>query len=118
MIPHIDLGTKGFVHGDGSMMIDPHKVGRVMWAMTHHGMMAPFDLHGTLSMNDLENLHVIFKRLMAFRKVNPALEYIRGARWDNMPAIMPYLVASVEGRSESRAMMSLDEWEPFWHSLI
>lgn len=109
----MDLPSKGFVHG-GSDMIDPHKLGQVMWSRNEHGTMGPHDLGGTLSARDARNLNRIFEALMAFRKVRPALLEIKVSTWDNLPAIKPYLIASTEGRAEAREMKAADDWDAFW----
>jgi hypothetical protein len=113
----LKLPSKGFLEADASHMVDPAKMGRVMWARTPSGEMAPLDLHGQISVQDLRNLNRIYDRLRMYRKVSPALEAIRNAQWDSVPIIKPYLLASTENRSEAREMKAIGEWEPFWNSI-
>lgn len=108
------LPSKGFVSGNAAEMIDPAKFGRVLWARTPSGEMAPLDLHGSLSSADLRSLNRISDRLRMYRKVAPILEVISKARWDSMPIIKPYLIASIENRSEAREMKASGDWDAFW----
>jgi hypothetical protein len=112
----MELPTKGFI-GDGSNMVDPHKVGKVMWARTAYGSMAPLDLHGTLSVNDMDGLNKVFEALRLYRKVGPAIKVLRDHRWDNMIAIKPYLLATMGERAEARELKRTDDWDTLWFAI-
>lgn len=108
------LPTKGFIRGDGIEMVDPIKLGRVLWARAPSGEMVPFDLVGHLSDNDLRNLNHVHERLRTYRKIEPILEVVVKHNWDGMERIKPYLMATLEGRSGARAMKMSDDWDAFW----
>lgn len=95
-------------------MIDPHKIGSVMWARSPNDLQVPLDLHGRISLDDETNLNSVFDVLMSTRKVVPALELIRERTWVNMGIIRPYLILSMEGRSEARQMKAENLWDDFW----
>lgn len=111
------LPSSGTLLGDTSNMRDPHKFGSVMWARTNKRYMVPLDLHGRLSESDEMSLDIVFIRLRTFRKVIPALEAIRSRMWLRLDLIKPYLISTMEGRSEARSMMADGSWEYFWSSL-
>ena len=111
------LPIKGYLTGDAAHMVDPAKFGRAMWARAPSGEMAPLDLHGRVSASDLRGLNRVHDRLRFYRGVHPALEVVRGHQWDSMPVIKPYLIASMENRSEARDMKSLGDWDAFWQSV-
>ncbi len=98
-------------------MIDPKKLGRVMWSRNEHGTMSPHDLNGTLSERDAENLSKVFESLLAYRKIGPAVHTIRSRRWDNMVAIKPYLMDTMIPRSEARDLIRSGDWDPLWSSI-
>lgn len=111
------LPTSGAILGDTSEMVDPHKIGRVMWARDPYGRMIPLDLHGRITESDAVAIDKIFHRLKTFRKVVPALEIVRSTLWCGFKIVKPYIVLSMEGRSEARHMISDGSWEEFWNSI-
>lgn len=111
------LPTSGTLLGDTSNMIDPHKIGQVMWAQDKNGHMVPLDLHGRITESDAWALSKIFRNLREFRKVIPALEEVRSTLWCGPKLVKPYLIMSMEGRSEARNMMADGSWDEFWSSI-
>ena len=113
----MDLPTKGFTV-DGSNMVDPHKIGKVMWSRTAYGSMAPLDLHGSLSVHDMDGLNKVFEAMRLYRKITPALMSVRSWQWDNMKEIKPYLLATMEDRAEARELKRTDDWDAFWSVVV
>lgn len=111
------LPARGSILGDTSDMVNPHKIGQVMWARDQFDNMAPLDLHGRITQTDSEALNKIFYALQGFRKVVPALEIVRSTLWCGFKIVKPYIVLSMEGRSEARHMISDGSWEEFWNSI-
>jgi hypothetical protein len=110
----VKLPTKGALFGDTGSMIDPHKIGSVMWARARNNCMAPLDLHSSVTDQDLYNLQAVFEQLSMYRKVSPAIMVIRDRTWYRMDLCKPYLIASMEGRSESRILKANDDWDAIW----
>lgn len=110
------LPSSGTLFGDTSTMVDPHKFGSVMWARTPNDLLSPLDLHGKIPVSDEQNLDIIGDLLKHTRKVTPSLEVVQEKQWIRMDIIKPYLIASMEGRSEARQMRVDDQWEAFWSS--
>lgn len=79
--------------------------------------MVPLDLQTRLTNSDKETIDRVYHQLMAYRKVRPALELVAQADWVDMGIIKPYLMASMEGRSESRKLMVDESWNEFWSSI-
>lgn len=113
----LELPSSGALHGDTSTMVDPHKIGNVMWSLDMSHRMAPLDLHGQLTNEDLESMHRLFKILMSTRKISWAIEFLVKVQWSNKSIILPYLEASLRSRSGARDMISRDEWWQFWNAL-
>lgn len=111
------LPSKGALCGDTRYMVNPRKVGQVMWARDDHGEMVPLDLHSRISESDAKILNRIFNALTTFRKVTPALSLIVNAEWTDFKTIRPYLILSMEGRSEARSMKTDGSWEEFWSAM-
>lgn len=111
------LPSSGTMRGDTRNMVDPHKIGQVMWARDGHGEMVPLDLHGRISESDAKIVGQVFNSLMTFRKVTPALSLILNAEWTDFKPIRPYLILSMEGRSEARSMKTDGSWEEFWSAM-
>ena len=108
------LPSKGTLFGNTGEMKDPHKIGQVMWSRASNGCMAPLDLHNTVTNQDLHNLEAVFERLMMYRKIGPAIQVIREREWYRMDICKPYLIMSMEGRTEARVLKSNGDWEPLW----
>lgn len=111
------LPSSGTLLGSTATAKDPHKIGRVLWARDSNGLQAPLDLHNRVPVSDLYALNRIFHRLIEFRKLTPALEVVRDQEWCQWTLVKPYIIASVEGRSEARTMMMEGTWESFWQSI-
>lgn len=111
------LPTKGCFSNNTSQMWDPHKLGAVLWARIPSGEVVPVDLHGRISTEDAQTLNQIYGRLRAFRKVRPALEILVKRRLQDTATIKPYLLATMEIRSEAREMMACGDWEAIWSIL-
>ena len=111
------LPSRGAILGDTSDMVNPHKIGQVMWARDRFENMVPLDLHERVAESDSKALNKIFYTLSEFRKVAPALEIVRSTLWCGFSIVKPYLIMSMEGRSEARYMISNGSWEEFWHSI-
>ncbi|AAX84914.1 hypothetical protein [Xanthomonas phage Xp15] len=113
----LNLPSSGALIGDTSSMVDPHKLGKVMWSRSMEGDMAPLDLHNQLEREDLMALNHVYEMLRAYRKIRPALQIVVRRKWSRMDLIKPYLIATMEGRSEAREMIASDDWHQFWANL-
>lgn len=111
------LPSSGTLMGSTRTTVDPHKIGRVLWSQDSNGLYGPLDLHDYVPVVDMMALNRVFKALMSFRKVTPALEIIRDQDWVQWSKIKPYLIASIDNRASAREMVVSDEWEPFWNSV-
>lgn len=113
----LNLPTRGCFTADISNMWDPHKIGNVMWSRIPSGEMVPVDLHGRISQEDIITVHQVYGRLMAYRKVRPALEVLKQRPLEDGESIKPYMIASMETRSEARELMATDDWMAIWSYL-
>jgi hypothetical protein len=96
-------------------MINPHKIGRVLWAESPRGYLVPLDLHNRLIEDDEKALDKLCKLLLMTRKLHSALDLIRTFEWADMEAIKPWLIASIESRTDARSMQANGEWAEFWN---
>lgn len=79
--------------------------------------MVPDDLHGRVSFQDEMNLTKIFEAARSFRRIGPILRSIVTLQWDDIRAIKPYLMKTLETRSDARQMKASDDWVAFWSGL-
>lgn len=110
----VNLPSSGTLLGDPSNMVDPHKIGAVLWARDR-GLMVPLDLHGRIQESDARAVDHVFYRLQTFRKVVPALEVVQKTLWIDKKLVWPYLRLSMEGRSEARSLKMSGDWDEFWN---
>lgn len=109
------IPSRGFIVGDAASLINPHKIGRVMWSQSPKGFQVPLDLHNQLSEDDEEALDRVLKILLATRQVRGAMDLVYAHGWDRMDLIKPWLMASMETRAQARAMQASGEWREFWN---
>lgn len=100
-----------------SEMVDPHKIGTVMWALTEDRYMVPIELHDKITVSDKDSLDRVYSQLMAFRKVEPALQVIAKRDWVSMAIIKPYLINSIGTRTGARALKVDGSWDEFWSAV-
>jgi hypothetical protein len=110
------MPSRGYTDGDASCMIDPHRIGRVMWAQTVNGYQVPLDLHNKVTLSDEQGLDRVLKNLLATRKVRGALDIVYDYTWDQMEILKPYLMESMVIRAEARDMIANGDWEKFWNT--
>lgn len=110
----VNLPSSGTLLGDPSNMVDPHKIGKVLWAMDR-GLLVPLDLHGRIQESDAVVIDRIYHHLRDYRKIIPVLELIQQTTWIDKKTIWPYLRWSMEGRSDARELKRIGEWGEFWN---
>lgn len=109
------IPARGYLLGDASAMLNPHKIGRVMWSQTSRGHQVPLELHNMLPEEDEEALDRILKILLATKQVRGALDVVYAHGWHRMDLIKPWLMASMETRGQARMMQASGEWAEFWN---
>lgn len=92
------------------------KIGSVLWEPTYDGFMKPRDLV-EVSEIDLRSLNTIYQAMVAYRRLPPILHLIQTTKWENPRSIIHFLKASLEVRTDARAMRASNDWTAFWNNL-
>lgn len=79
--------------------------------------MVPDDLHGRVSFHDEMNLSRVYEAARSYRKIGPVLRTIVTCSWEDIKTVKPYLMRTLEARSDARQMKASDDWEAFWSGL-
>lgn len=108
------MNSRGALSGDTSCMVDPHKIGRILWSRTKHGYLVPVDLHNKIHIEDEHVCDKICTLLLQTRQVRAALNAVYDHDWIGFRPIKPYLRMSMDGRMEARSMIASGEWDQFW----
>ncbi len=95
-------------------VIEPRRMGRVLWAKDSSGRLLPVDLLNKLPDSDADLVAAFGLTLIMRRGVSEVLSVHANDSYEFPRLIAPYLAASMDHRSEAKIWMADGRWAKFW----